>query len=192
MFPRSRRIVRPEVAGGHPDELEHDRNDVGGRDEAPHEPALQPPVRKRQKDVQEENRRQQVERLPKRVQDVSARPGQRRKEVDEPGDDQQRAQHQNNSAPSRVQPPLDPPVGRPSSGGRPYRRSRPPRRDLPHEEATPHLRSRVCRVAARPLRRDVRNRGQVMLPLMLAVPLALLPFLTLLATLRRMATASAA
>jgi hypothetical protein len=31
-----------------------------------------------------------------------------------------------------------------------------------------------------------------MLPLMIAIPLALLPFATLLATLRRMATASAA
>ena len=84
MFPRSRRIVRPEVAGGHPNELECDRNDVRGRDEAPHEPALQPAIRKCQKDVQEENRRHQVERLPKSAQDVSARPDQRRKEVDEP------------------------------------------------------------------------------------------------------------
>jgi hypothetical protein len=42
MFPRSRRIVRPEVAGGHPNELERDRNDVRRRDEASHEPALQP------------------------------------------------------------------------------------------------------------------------------------------------------
>jgi hypothetical protein len=77
MFPRSRRIVRPEVAGRHPNELECDRNDVRGRDEAPHEPALQRPIRKCQKDVQEENRRQQVERLPKRVQHVSARLAQR-------------------------------------------------------------------------------------------------------------------
>jgi hypothetical protein len=65
MFPRSRRIVRSEVAGGHPNELERDRNDVRGRDEAPHEPALQPAIRKCQKDVQEENRGHQVEHLPK-------------------------------------------------------------------------------------------------------------------------------
>jgi len=32
MFPRSRRIVRPEVAGGHPNDLECDRNDLRGRD----------------------------------------------------------------------------------------------------------------------------------------------------------------
>lgn len=101
MFPRSRRIVRPEVAGGHPNELECDRNDVRGRDEAPHEPALQPPIRKCQKDVQEENRRHQVERLPKSAQDVSARPDQRRKEVDEPGDDQQRAETVRRSSPPR-------------------------------------------------------------------------------------------
>jgi hypothetical protein len=99
MFPRSRRIVRPVVSRGHPNELEHDRNDVRRRDEAPHEPALQPPIRKCKKDVQEENRRQQVERLPKRVQDVSARPAQRRKEVDEPGDDQQRAETVRRSSP---------------------------------------------------------------------------------------------
>jgi len=86
MFPHSRRIVRAEVADGHQNELECDRNDVRDRDEAPHEPALQP-ILKCQRDVQEENRRHQVERLSKSAQDVSARPDQRRKEVDEPGDD---------------------------------------------------------------------------------------------------------
>jgi hypothetical protein len=51
--------------------------------------------------VEEENRRHQVERLPKGVQNVSARPDQRRKEVDEPGDDQQRAKMVRRSSPPR-------------------------------------------------------------------------------------------
>ena len=96
-----KQIVRSEVTGGHPNELERDRNDVRGRDEAPHESALQPPIRKCQKDVQEENRRHQVEHLPKGVQDVSARPDQRRKEVDESGHDQQRAETVRRSSPPR-------------------------------------------------------------------------------------------
>jgi hypothetical protein len=59
-----------------------------------------------------------------------------------------------------------------------------------YEEATLDLRHRPRGVAPRALQRDFRDGGEVMFPMALALPLALLPIVSLMATLRWMAVSS--
>jgi hypothetical protein len=59
-----------------------------------------------------------------------------------------------------------------------------------HEEATADYRARPRGVAPRALRRDVRNGGRLMFPIAVALPLAFLPIVSLVATLRWMALSS--
>ena len=59
-----------------------------------------------------------------------------------------------------------------------------------YEEATVDLRTRPRGAAPRALRRHVRDRSEVMFPLAIAVPLALLPIVSLSAALRWMALSS--
>jgi hypothetical protein len=60
-----------------------------------------------------------------------------------------------------------------------------------YEEATADHRTRPRGVAPRALRRDVWDRGRLMFPMAVALPLALLPIVSLAATLRWMAVSSA-
>src|SRR5262245_17757100 len=59
-----------------------------------------------------------------------------------------------------------------------------------HEEATAHNRDRPRGAPARPLRRDLRHGGRLMLSLAVALPLAVLPVVSLLGALGWMATSS--
>src|SRR2546425_11672309 len=59
-----------------------------------------------------------------------------------------------------------------------------------YEEADADHRTRPRSAAPRALRRDVRDRGRLMFPLAVAIPLSLLPIASLAATLRWMAVSS--
>ena len=56
-------VVRTEAAEGHARKLEADRRRVGGRDERTFEPSLEPTAREGKEHVQEQDGRDQVERL---------------------------------------------------------------------------------------------------------------------------------
>src|SRR5205814_7643283 len=62
--------------------------------------------------------------------------------------------------------------------------------DRRYEEATAHHRNRVRGATPGALRRGVRNGGRLMFPTAVALPLALLPIVSLLVTLRWMAFTS--
>jgi len=59
-----------------------------------------------------------------------------------------------------------------------------------HEEASNDHRAHPRRTRSSAVRRGLRNRGEVMIPLVAALPLALLPIVSLVSTLRWMAVSS--
>jgi hypothetical protein len=84
-------------------------------------------------------------------------------------------------------------IHRQTAGGRGVSRTDaawPVRESGRYEEATVDLRTCPRSVAPRALRRALRHRSQVMFPLAVAVPLALLPIVSLSAALRWMALSS--
>jgi hypothetical protein len=81
----------------------------------------------------------------------------------------------------------DSPARRPKKGRQPYRRRADRGEEWSHEEATADHRARPRRVAPRALRHRVRDWRQV-IPLAVAVPLALLPFVSLAGALRWMSS----
>jgi hypothetical protein len=84
----------------------------------------------------------------------------------------------------------DLPAGNGVEGCRPYRGQRSVHGGSVHEEATAHHRNRFRRTTPRALRGGLRDWGRLMLPLAVALPLALLPIVTLVGALHRMATSS--
>ncbi len=92
-------VARPEVTEMHSNQLQCDRRDIRRRDQALHGPSPQPSVREGEEDMQEEHRRQQVERLSECVGDIARCPHERRREVDEARGDHQRAETARRSMP---------------------------------------------------------------------------------------------
>jgi hypothetical protein len=99
--------VRPEAAEQHPDEAEADPHDVRSANDRPLHRPLQPATREGEKDVQEEDRWQKVERLPDRVQHIDVRPAEHRQERAETRRDHQRAETILRSPPPSDQPAKD-------------------------------------------------------------------------------------
>ena len=63
-------VVRAEPAEVHAQKLEADRRRIRQHDQPAHEPSPQPPIRKGEEDVQEDDRGDEVERLPEREKEI--------------------------------------------------------------------------------------------------------------------------
>ncbi len=95
-------VVRTESAERHPDHLQDHSRDIRARDEGTLRGPGQVSRRERQEHVQEEDRRQKIERLAEGERQVVRRPRQRRDEVREPRRDHQSAEAAVRPPPPRV------------------------------------------------------------------------------------------